>query len=106
MAVGDTLEEMYALSEDAKRAWMETAITLGRPIPEPCPIESAQEKSGKFVVRIPAPIHSAIAREAERQQISLNELVSTTLTLVAGNGLSGLLQAIEDGNKRGGSGPA
>jgi antitoxin HicB len=32
---GATLEEMYAMIEDAKRGWIATAIHFGDPVPEP-----------------------------------------------------------------------
>lgn len=32
---GATLEEMYAMVEDAKRGWIATALHYGDPIPEP-----------------------------------------------------------------------
>lgn len=46
MTGGATLEEAYALLEDAKRAWIATALELGRPIPEPRG-EDAARKSGR-----------------------------------------------------------
>ncbi len=32
---GETLEEMYAMVEDAKRGWIATALHYGDPVPEP-----------------------------------------------------------------------
>lgn len=32
---GATLEEMYAMVEDAKRGWIAAALHHGRPVPEP-----------------------------------------------------------------------
>ncbi len=32
---GATLEEMYAMVEDAKRGWIATALHYGDPVPEP-----------------------------------------------------------------------
>jgi len=32
---GATLEEMYAMVEDAKRGWIATALYYGDPVPEP-----------------------------------------------------------------------
>ncbi len=34
---GATLEELYAMVEDAKRGWIAAALHYGRPIPEPQP---------------------------------------------------------------------
>jgi len=94
IAVGDTLDEMYTLAEDAKRAWIATALALDRPVPPPRPPDSAPKKSGKFVVRVPSPIHVALAQEAERHDISLNELVSNVLSLVVAAGFEGLVSAV------------
>ncbi|MGI8688168.1 MAG: type II toxin-antitoxin system HicB family antitoxin [Thermomicrobiales bacterium] len=82
---GATLEEAYALLEDAKRAWIATALELGRPIPEPRG-EDVSRKSGRFSVRVAPAIHAALAEEAERQGVSLNDLVSAALAIVAARG--------------------
>jgi predicted RNase H-like HicB family nuclease len=34
-AAGDTLEEMVAIAEEAKRLWIAAALVGGQPIPEP-----------------------------------------------------------------------
>lgn len=93
LAVGDTVDEMLALAEDAKRAWIATALKLGRPIPEPEPTAATPEKSGKFVVRVPPAIHAAVAREASRQHVSLNELVSDVLSIVAAKGFEYVVES-------------
>ena len=94
LAVGDTLDEMYVLVEDAKRPWIATAVALGRPVPPPRPVEETPTKSDKFVVRIAPPIHAALAQEAERHGISLNELASTVFSLVVANGFDGIIEAV------------
>jgi len=33
---GETLEEMYAMVEDAKRGWIASALYHGDPVPDPC----------------------------------------------------------------------
>lgn len=96
IAVGDTVEEMLALAEDAKRAWIATALSLGRPVPRP--VEDAPMKSGKFLVRVPPPVHTALVREADRQGVSLNELVSDTLALVVAKGFDGVVRAVSESN--------
>jgi antitoxin HicB len=35
MTNGDSREDALAMIDDAKRAWLETALELGLPIPEP-----------------------------------------------------------------------
>lgn len=96
LAVGATPEEMLTLSEDAKRAWIATALALGRSVPPPLALQQAPTKSGKFVVRVPPPIRVALAQEADRHRVSLNELVSDTLALVVAKGFDGVVQALAD----------
>jgi antitoxin HicB len=94
LAVGDTLDEMYTLAEDAKRSWIATALALGRPVPPPRALEIVPAKSGKFIVRIAPPIHALLAAEAELHGISLNELVTNTLSILVATGLDGLTEAV------------
>ncbi len=90
---GATLEEAYAMLKDAKRAWIATALELGWPIPEPRG-EGASRKSGRFSVRVAPAIHTALTEEAERQGVSLNDLVSSVLAIVAARGFD---QAVRNG---------
>lgn len=52
-------------------------------------IEGAMPKSGRFVVRLPRSLHAALEREAEREGVSLNQLVvaklAAQLSTIAGN---------------------
>lgn len=97
LAVGDTLDEMYALAEDAKRAWIATALAEGMSVPEPMRIMDAPRKSGKFVVRVAPAIHTALAVEARRQGVSLNELVSDALAIVATRGFERVVRDASEG---------
>lgn len=72
----DSFEELGEMIEDAMRAWIETAIEDGQPIPEPRPVEAY---SGKFVVRLPRSLHRELAQAAEREGVSLNALISNAL---------------------------
>lgn len=98
IAVDETVEGMLALAEDAKRAWIATALALGRPVPPPQRFDDTPMKSGKFVVRVPPPVHTALVREANRQGVSLNELVSDTLALVVARGFDGVIRAVAESN--------
>jgi predicted HicB family RNase H-like nuclease len=42
-------------------------------------VEGATPKSGRFVVRLPRSLHSALEREAGREGVSLNQLVVAKL---------------------------
>jgi antitoxin HicB len=76
MSQGDTVEEAYEMIQDAMRAWLEVAIEDNIPIPEPIPDE---DYSGKFVVRLPRSLHRQLAETAEREGVSLNQLVNVAL---------------------------
>ena len=67
---GDTFDEAYSNLREAMRGYLETKIENGIKIPIP---QSIQDYSGKFVVRIPKSLHQALAIEAEREGISLNQ---------------------------------
>ena len=47
---------------------------------EPVPEALAEKKySGRFIVRVPSPVHRALATEAAEQGVSINRLVSAKL---------------------------
>ena len=78
---GDTFEELEVMMQDAMRAWIESALEDGVPVPEP---RKAEEYSGKFVVRVPRSLHRQLATVAERDGVSLNTYVNTTLAQAVG----------------------
>lgn len=79
---GETLEETLQMINDAKRAWLETAIGEGIEIPKPDTAKPEEGFSGKFVVRVPKTLHRDLARKAKEENVSLNQL--TTYLLAAG----------------------
>lgn len=79
----DTLDETWALIEDAKQGWLELALADGDPIPEPAPMLEEQP-SGKFTVRLPRTLHRKLAEEARREGVSLNQFVTVTLAETVG----------------------
>jgi predicted RNase H-like HicB family nuclease len=46
---GATLEEMYAMVEDAKRGWIATALHYGDPVPEPQGALVRQQSASQIV---------------------------------------------------------
>ena len=82
---GETLEEIVHMINDAKQAWLETALEEGIEIPEPESL-AAESYSGKYVVRVPKTLHRDLARKAKEENVSLNQL--TTYLLAAGVGRS------------------
>jgi antitoxin HicB len=77
----DTFEGLQAMLEDAMRLWIATALEDGLPIPEPRDLDSY---SGKFIVRVPKSLHRQLAEQAQREDISLNQYVSTILARAVG----------------------
>ncbi len=69
---GDELDEAYHMIEDAKKAWIETALEEGLEIPEP---RSEEAYSGKFNVRVPKSLHRAMVEKAAEENVSLNQLI-------------------------------
>jgi predicted HicB family RNase H-like nuclease len=47
------------------------------------------KKSGKFVVRLPRSLHAALEAEAEREGVSLNQLVVAKLSMQMSHVLAG-----------------
>jgi len=77
----DTFEQLQAMVEDAMRLWIGTTIEDGLPVPEP---RSEESYSGKFIVRVPRSLHRLLVERAEREDISLNQFVSTVLAGAVG----------------------
>jgi len=75
MTEGDTKEEVLEMLEDAKKAWLEVALERKLQIPEP----EQDEFSGKFNVRLPKFLHRKLVYKAREENVSLNNLVATTL---------------------------
>jgi antitoxin HicB len=80
---GETLEEAAASVRDAMEGWLSVALDDGLEIPEP---RDASAYSGRFLLRIPTSLHAELARRAEREGVSLNQYVSTTLAGAVGYG--------------------
>lgn len=74
MTCADTLKELWDMIEEAKRGWLEISLEDGDYIPEPAPVE-VEEYSGKFVVRLPTSLHRQLAKRAEQEKTSLNQLI-------------------------------
>jgi antitoxin HicB len=73
MTCADTLDELWNMVEEAKEGWLELSLGDGDYIPEPAPVE-VEEYSGKFVLRLPTSLHRQLAKRAEQEGTSLNQL--------------------------------
>lgn len=72
----DTFAELEDMIRDAMRAWLETALADGLPIPEP---RLDEQYSGKFVVRVPRSLHRKLVGIAELEGVSLNHFINVSL---------------------------
>ena len=70
MSHGDTKEEAMESLLEAMEGWIETKLEMGHQIPEPVPTDKA---SGKFTLRLPKSLHFRLAKEAEKEGVSLNQ---------------------------------
>ncbi len=75
-ATGDTPTETLGALEDVAAAWLEAALDHGQLITPP--VENA-EFSGRLVLRMPKNLHKKAARLAEREGVSLNQFIVTSL---------------------------
>jgi RNA polymerase sigma-B factor len=83
-ARGATADEAIEHLRPAMEAWISAALAEGRAIPEPSQQLSkpraAPAHSGRFLVRMSGELHEELARAAEREQVSLNRLVTDVLS--------------------------
>ena len=77
-STGDTLEELYESLNEAMEGYIEVKLENNLNIPIP---ETADDYSGKFVVRIPKTLHQRLTIEAQREGVSLNQLALYKLSL-------------------------
>jgi len=90
MSDGETREEALKNLEDAKKAWLRTALKRGQEIPLPKPGE--EEYSGRLTLRMPRSFHRQLAQAAGREGVSLNQFILTLLSLGYGALCAGSLQ--------------
>ncbi|HYU33268.1 MAG TPA: type II toxin-antitoxin system HicB family antitoxin [Thermoanaerobaculia bacterium] len=93
LAQGETANEAVANLDEARQAWIGHRFESGLPIPEPVD----DEYSGKFLLRMSPSLHSALAREASRQQLSLNQFISNVLAeYLGGSRVAGVVTELLD----------
>ncbi len=81
MTEGDSLEEAASMIKDAMAGWIELALEDGRPIPMP---RRTEEYSGKLLVRMSKSLHRDLVEAAERENVSLNQFITTELARSVG----------------------
>lgn len=81
MTWADTFEDLGLMIEDAQRGWIEDALENGDSVPEPRDEESY---SGKVNLRMPKSLHRDLAHHAEREGVSLNQVMIIALARSVG----------------------
>lgn len=67
---GDTIEKAVENAKDAKETWIKAAIEEGLEIKEP---SEQTTYSGQFKLRLPKTLHKALAEQAKKEGISMNQ---------------------------------
>jgi antitoxin HicB len=78
---GETVEEAMEMIEEARHLWLESAYEDGLDIPLP---RGEREYSGKFNVRFPKSLHRRLDQMADREGVSLNQFLVSTLSRAVG----------------------
>lgn len=78
-AYGETFEEARAMLNELKRDSFSRWLKEGLPTPEP--EEMDEEYSGHFALRMPKFLHRMLAEKAKRENVSINSLINTLLSL-------------------------
>ena len=76
IAQGRTPDELMENIGRAMLAWIDFELERGHDIPLP---REEVDASGRFLVRLPRGLHQALADEARREGVSLNQFVATAL---------------------------
>jgi RNA polymerase sigma-B factor len=80
-ANGATADEAVGRVEAAMRDWVTDALANGREVPKP---RSATSHSGRLLVRMPQSLHAELSRAAEREEVSLNQFITSSLASAVG----------------------
>jgi RNA polymerase sigma-B factor len=75
-AAGDSPQEAADRITPAMREWIGEALRKRRQVPEP---RAASTHSGRLLLRMPQSLHADLAREAELEDVSLNQFITAAL---------------------------
>jgi RNA polymerase sigma-B factor len=75
-AHGRTADEAARRIEGAMHDWIADALANRREVPKP---RSASSHSGRLLLRMPQSLHAELARAAEREEVSLNQFITSSL---------------------------
>jgi RNA polymerase sigma-B factor len=77
VAVGETPDEAIRRIQGAIREWLADAGDKGREVVPKR--RAAPSHSGRLLIRMPPALHAELARAAERNEVSLNQFITTSL---------------------------
>jgi RNA polymerase sigma-B factor len=80
-ARGRTPDEATHAIRGSMEAWISDALAKHREIPEP---RGAASHSGRLMLRMPQSLHAELARAAERDDVSLNQFITSSLASAVG----------------------
>ena len=80
-AAGATPDEAVRGAEAAIERWIADALEKHREIPKP---RSAASHSGRLMLRMPQSLHAELARAAQSEEVSLNQLITGLLAAAVG----------------------
>jgi predicted RNase H-like HicB family nuclease len=73
LTCAETIEDLIAGAEDAKKEWLAAALENGVEIAEPSEKQDLSEFSGQFKLRMPKSLHRSLSLNAKREGISMNQ---------------------------------
>lgn len=82
--LAETATEAYAGAQDIVEGLMEAAEEENRDFPKPKgSVVVDDDFSGRVTLRMPRSLHRMLAREADQESVSLNQLMLTKLALIS-----------------------
>jgi antitoxin HicB len=69
---GDTIEEAVNMLGEVKEFYFKKDLSAGVPIPEPI-VDNLEQYSGKINIRMPKELHRTLKRQADKNNVSLNQ---------------------------------
>ena len=78
MSHGETIDKAFKNIKDAMSGWISVCLESGNKVPTP------ENFSGKFSVRIPPSLHKELVIRANKEGVSLNQLVTTAFAKLIG----------------------
>ena len=72
-AFGETPDKALAEIEDAAEGWIEAAVAVGNPVPEPYIPRAEPQAGGRVLLRMGRTLHQKLIDDAKREGVSLNQ---------------------------------